>query len=313
MTDNLDILTLGECLIELSTRQSLTIAETFNKYYGGDALNTGIACARLGARVGYITKVGNDYFKDFLLDAWQSENLDISNVKIVENYNGLYIISRQPDGKKEIMYYRKKSSAAMLSIEDIPENVIEKASIIYTTGITQSLSTSARSAVNKAFSIAGEKECLVAYDPNYKDRVWDIEEAREAMEEIIDYIDILMLSNTHDAEKLIEISSADKIIKHYWDRGIPMVAVKMGQAGCSIGYNGEIKFVPSREVEIVDTTGSGDAFNGGFLYGISKGYTPFESAKLASIVASEQTKGLGAIKSIPYKDQVFAEFKKGDA
>jgi len=313
MTDNLDILAIGECLIELSTRESLTYTETFNKYYGGDVLNTAIAATRLGSRVGYITKVGNDYFKDFLMDSWQSEKLDISNVKIVENYNGVYIISRQPDGKKEIMYYRKKSAATMLSTEDVPEEMIERSSIVYTTGITQSLSPSARSTVKKAFSIAGEKKCLVAYDPNFTERVWDIEEAREGMEEIIDYVDIIMLSNIHDAEKLIGINSPDKIIKYFWDRGVSMVAVKMGESGCAIGYNGEINTIPHRDVVVVDPTGAGDTFNGGFLFGISKGYTPFESAKLATIVASEQTKGLGAIKSIPDKEKVFAEFKRGES
>ncbi len=312
MTDNLDILAIGESLIELSTRESLTFAESFNKYYGGDVLNTAIAAARMGSKVGYITRVGNDYFKDFLMDSWQSENLDISNVKIVDSYNGVYIISRQPDGKKEIMFYRKKSAATMLSTEDIPEGVIEKSSIVYVTGITQSLSNSARNAVKKACSVAGEKECLLAYDPNFTDRIWSVEEAREAMEEIIEYIDIMILSNIHDAEKLIGISSPDKIIKHFWDRGVSMVAVKMGKSGCVIGYNGEITSIPYKDVVVVDTTGAGDTFNGGFLHGISKGYTPFESAKLASIVASEQTKGLGAIKSIPYRDQVFAEFKRGE-
>ncbi len=312
MADNLDILAIGESLIEFSTREGLTFAESFNKYYGGDVLNTAVAAARLGSRAGFITKVGKDYFKDFLMDSWNSENLDISNVKIVDSYNGIYIISRRPDGKKEIMYYRKKSAATMITIEDIPQDVIEKSSIIYTTGITQSLSSSARSAVKKAFSIAGEKECLAAYDPNYTDRIWSIEEAREAMEEIIEYVDIIILSNIHDAEKLIGISSADKIIKYFWDRGISMVAVKMGQSGCTIGYNGEISNIPRRDVVVVDPTGAGDTFNGGFLHGISKGYTPFEAAKLATIVASEQTRGLGAIKSIPYKDQVFAEFKRGE-
>ena len=157
--------------------------------------------------------------------------------------------------------------------------------------------------------MAKEKEKTVAYDPNYTDRVWDIDEAKEAMDEIIEYVDILILSNTHDAEKLIELSSPDKIIKHYWDRGIPMVAIKMGQAGCAIGYNGEINTIPRRDVEAIDSTGTGDTYNGGFLHGISKGYTPFEAAKLATIVASEQSRGLGAIKSIPYREQVFAEFK----
>lgn len=309
MTDNLDILAVGESLIEFSASESLAFAENFNKHYGGDVLNTAIVSARLGAKVGYITKVGNDYFKDFLLDSWLSENLDISNVKIVESYNGLYIISREPDGRKEIMYYRKKSAASTLSADDIPGEVIERSSIIYTTGITQSLSASARCAVKKMFSIAGEKECMVAYDPNYRGRIWDIEEAREALEEVIEYIDIIILSNVHDAEKLIGMSSPDKIIKYFWDRGVQMVAVKMGESGCAVGYKGEINIIPRREVEVVDSTGAGDTFNGGFLYGIAKGYTPFEAGKLAVIVASEQARGLGAIRSIPCKERIFEEFK----
>ncbi len=312
MVDNLDILALGECLIEFSARESLAFAETFNKYYGGDALNTAIAASRLGSKVGFIAKVGDDYFKDFLLDSWQAEGLDINNIKVVDNYNGIYIISRLPDGNKEVMYYRKKSAGTTLSIEDITEEIIERSSIVYTTGITQSLSASAAGAVKKMFSIAKEKECLAAYDPNYTERIWGIDEAKEAMEGIIDNIDIIILSNTHDAEKLIGINSPDKIIKYFWDRGIPMAAVKMGKSGCAIGYNGEINTIPPRSVEVVDTTGAGDTFNGGFLHGISKGYTPFEAAKLAIIAASEQVKGLGAIKSIPYKDRIFAEFKKGE-
>ncbi|OGI04257.1 MAG: hypothetical protein A2Y25_09290 [Candidatus Melainabacteria bacterium GWF2_37_15] len=313
MTDNLDIIVIGESLIELSTDKKLEYAEVFHKYYGGDVLNTAITATRLGSRVGFLTKVGNDPFKDFLLDSWQTENIDISYVKVVEGYNGLYIVSNPDDGKKEMAYYRKKSAATTLSIEDIPEEVIERSSIVYSTGITQSLSTSARGAVKKAFSIAGDKECLVAYDPNYKATLIDIEEAKAALEEVIEYIDILILSNVHDAERLMGINSADKIIKYFWDRGIPTIAVKMGMAGCAIGHNGEINIIPPRQVSPVDSTGAGDAFNGGFLHGIARGLTPFEAGKLASIVASEQTRGWGAIQSIPNKDHVLEEFKKGEA
>jgi len=312
MADNLDIMVIGESLIELTTQQKLIYAETFQKYYGGDVLNTAVAASRMGSRVGFLTKVGNDPFKDFLLDSWQAENIDISYVKIVEGYNGLYIVSRQDEGKKEFAYYRKKNAATTLSIEDVPEEVIERSSIVYATGITQALSSSAKGAVKKAFSLAGDKECLVAYDPNFKEKITDVEDAKEALEEVIDYIDILMLSNVHDAEKLIDLNSSDKIIKYFWDRGISTIAVKMGKEGSVVGHNGEINYVPHRDVEVVDSTGAGDAYNGGFLHGIARGFTPFEAAKLATIVASEQAKTWGAIKSIPYKDQVCTEYKKGE-
>lgn len=308
MTDSLDIISIGECMVELSTNESLIYAETLHKYYGGDTLNTAVAAARLGSKVGYITRVGRDSFQTYLLDSWQAENLDTSNIKIVEGYNGLYILSIQEELRKEFVFYRKKSAATNLSTDDISEDYIQQANIVYSTGIVQSLSASAKGAVKKAFSIAKDKGCLVAYDPNYRERLWDADEAKEAMEEIIDCVDIIMLNNIHDAEWLIDQTSPDKIIKYFWDKGVSTVAVKMGKNGCVIGYNGEINTIPGRDAEVVDSTGAGDAFNGGFLHGIACGYTPFESARLATIVASEQIKGIGAVKSLPYRDKAYAEF-----
>lgn len=308
MTDSLDIISIGECMIELSTNESLIYAEILHKYYGGDTLNTAVAAARLGSKVGYITRVGRDSFQTYLLDSWQAENIDTSNIKIVEGYNGLYILSIQEEARKEFVFYRKKSAATTLSTDDISEEYIQQANIVYSTGIAQSLSSSAKGAVKKAFRIAKDKGCLVAYDPNYRERAWDADEANEAMEEIIDCIDIIMLNNIHDADWLIDQTSPDKIIKYFWDKGVSTVAVKMGKNGCVIGYNGEINTIPGKEVEAVDSTGAGDAFNGGFLHGIACGYTPFESARLATIVASKQIKGLGAVKSLPHRDQVYAEF-----
>jgi 2-dehydro-3-deoxygluconokinase len=312
MADSIDIISIGEGMIELSSSESLLHAETLHKYFGGDSINTAVAAARLGSKVGYITKVGNDLFREYLLDAWQAENIDISYARLVEGYNGLYFLSRQKTGEKEFAYYRKKSAATTLSIDDIPEEYIERSSIVFSTGITQSLSESAKDAVKKAFSIAKEKGCTVAYDPNFRSRLWSVDEAKEALNEVIDYIDIILLSAVHDAEKLFDISSPDKIIKFFWDQGIQTVAVKAGKDGSYIGYNGEIDHIPSVDTNVVDTTGAGDAYNGGFLHGIAAGYNPFESSKLACIVASFKIRGIGAVKPLPHRNKVYAEFKRGD-
>jgi len=312
MADSIDIISIGECLIELSTDETLSLAETLHKYYGGDTINTAITAARLGSKVGYITRLGNDHFKDFLLETWQGENLDINYVRLVDGSNGVYFISRLPSGEKQVAYYRKRSAGSTLSVDDIPEEYIERASIVYSTGVTQAISDSARNAVKKAFAVAKEKGCQVAYDPNYRFQMWSANEAKEALEEIIDYVDIILLNYRHDAERIYGISSPDKIIKQFWDMGVTTVAVKTGQEGCSVGYNGEINHLPSCISDMVDTTGAGDTFNGAFLHGTVAGYTPFEAAKLASITACMQIQGLGAIKSIPQKDQVYSEFKRGD-
>ena len=66
MNEKLDIITIGESLIELSTSESLKTAESLNKFYGGDTLTTAIAALRLGSKVGFISRIGMDCFKDYL-------------------------------------------------------------------------------------------------------------------------------------------------------------------------------------------------------------------------------------------------------
>lgn len=313
MEEKLDIITIGESLIELSSDVSLGMTESLHKYYGGDTLTTAVAARRLGSKVGYITRVGCDYFKEFLLDSWQAEGLDISQVKLTSDFNGLYLLARPKDGTKEFSYYRKKTAASRLAIEDISEKYIERAKIFYTSGIAQSLSLSAREAVKKAYEIAKSKGVTTAYDPNYSPLITTPEEAKEFYEEVISNIDILFLSLKHDVSKILDSYSIENVIKHHWDMGIGTVIIKSSKdSGYYTGYGGDIVFckyfTPSEE--IVDTTCSGDAFNGGFLHAIASGYTPFEATKLASVVSGLQTKSIGAIKAIPSKIEVYAEYDR---
>lgn len=309
MGDKLDIITIGESLIELSSSECLAYAQTLDKYYGGDTLCTAIAAMRLGSKAGYITRVGNDPFREFLLDSWQSEGLDISQVKLIDGFNGVYFIGHPECAEKEFVYYRKKTAATKLSIDDISSEYILSADIVYSTGITQSLSLAAKEAVKKAFKLASEQKMATAYDPNFDCRLWGKDDAKDAFEEIEQYIDILFLSLEHDVEKLFDMDSPDKCIKYFWDKGIKTIVVKSAKdRGYFVGFEGDITFVKFWTDEIVDSTGSGDAFNGAFLHGLNSGMTPFEAAKLASIDAGLQCQGMGAIKSTPHKDQVYAAY-----
>ena len=311
MDAKLDIIALGEGLIELSSDVSLSMAKTLNKYYGGDTLAAAVAARRMGSKVGYITRVGCDYFKEFLMDSWQAEGLDISQVKLTDDFNGLYLLARPKDGEKEFSYYRKKTAASKLSIEDISESYIENAKAFYTSGISQTISLSAKEAVTKAFSIAKEKGLTTAYDPNYSPLISTMEDAKDSLNEIINYIDILFLSDTNDVAKLFDIDSTEKIIKYFWDLGVKIVVIRSSQnKGYYTGYAGDIVFCEFYSAKIVDTTCSGDAFNGGFLHAVLSGFPPFEATKFASIVSGLQSQGIGAIKSIPAKEEVYAEYEK---
>ena len=312
MDNSLDIIAIGESLIELSSDNKLANSDILHRYYGGDTLVAAVAAARLGANVGFITRVGNDPFKDYLLESWASENLDISQVKVANEPNGFYFVTRHGIEEKELIYYRKKVAQSKISIDDINEDYISKAKIVYTSGITQSISLSAKEAVDKAYKIAKDKDIMTAYDPNYSSVIHTPESAKENFNSVIDKIDVLFMSTKYDTLSILELDSVENIIKSLHDKGVKIIVLKSSaNGGYYLGYNGNIEFVKFYTSEVVDTTCSGDAFNGAFMYGITHGYTPIEASKLASIVAGLQAKGIGAIKSIPYANNVFAISRKG--
>ena len=305
MEQKIDIAVIGECLIELSANGTLADTSTLNKYFGGDTVTTAVTIARLGGNVTYLTKVGNDGFSEFILSSLKKENIDTSLIKSNDEQNGMYILSRTPESK-ELLYYKRKTAATKLSVEDIDEECIKKLKLIYSTGVVQSLSAGARELVRESFRIAKENDVLTAYDPNYTSCFMNSTDTKECFEEIVDYTDIIFLSLKNDAARLYDVSSMDKVVKYFWDRGIKIVVVKSHiDNGYYTGYNGDISFTEFyNTARAIDTTASGDVFNGGFLYALTKGYTPSDAVKFAAVVSGLQTQNYGAIQAIPYKDAV---------
>ncbi len=308
-----DLITIGESLIEFSTNQKLKDAECLHKYYGGDSLVVAVAAKRLNSNVGFITCLGNDSFKEYMLSSWEKEGLDTKHVKVVEEKNGLYMVSRTSVHDKEFEYYRKKIAPAQLSIEDIDEEYIKSSKIVYASGVTQSLSMKSREAVKKAFEIAKNNGVTTAYDPNYSAIVTTSEDAKEFFDEILPLTDILLMSSKYDAKSIFDIESLENIIKHLADNGVQIIVIKSSHdKGYFVKHQGNLNFIPFYTENIVDTTSSGDAFNGAFLHSIAKGYSPVEAAKIASIDAGLQAQGIGAIKSIPYHDEVYKIYNTGE-
>ena len=272
MEQKIDIAIIGECLIELSSNGTLADTSTLNKYFGGDTVTTAVAIARLGGGVTYLTKVGNDGFSEFILSALQKENIDTSLIKTNDEQNGMYIVSHTLNNK-EILYYKRKTAATKLSIEDITEDTVKKLKMIYSTGVVQSLSASSRELVREAFKMARENDVITAYDPNYTSCFMNSADTKEYLEEIIGLSDIVFSSLKNDSQKLYDMDSPEKIIQYYWDRGVKIAVIKSHvDNGYYTGYSGNIEFTEFYNTQkAIDTTASGDVFNGGFLYAITNG------------------------------------------
>ena len=165
----------------------------------------------------------------------------------------------------------------------------------------------------KCKEIAKENGITTAYDPNYSSLIATKEDAKEYFEEIIPFTDILFMSSKYDTKSIFDIESLENIVKYLTDSGIQTIIIKSSETkGYHLNYMGNSIFIPFYTDHVVDTTSSGDAFNGAFLHAIANSYTPIEAANIASIDAGLQAQGIGAIKSVPYFDEVYKIYKEKD-
>ena len=306
----LDIISIGECMIEMFCEGPLATTDTYTRTFAGDTMNMLVAASRLGAKTGYVTHVGNDPFQDFLTEAWRSEGIDLRCATPLDRPNGLYFISILPGGEREFTYYRAGSAASFLEPADIDPDYIGSAKVVYASGITQAISKTSRAAVLEAFRIARERNVTTAFDTNLRLGLWSLEEAREALDEIIPHVDILLPSAPEESASLFDTDDARAVIERARERGVAMVAVKCGAEGAVLGLDDGIHeisaYVPER---VSDTSGAGDVFNGGLLYGITQGMGAVESARLGTVMAGLKVRGRGATYSIPSREEAFGVYE----
>lgn len=285
-TRRFDLVGLGECMVEFNATEPLVRAERFSKAYGGDVLNALVAAARQGARTAFASRVGDDPFGPGLRAAWQEEGIDTGHAPLVPGENGVYFISLDAHGERSFTYRRAGSAASHLSPADIDEAFIASARCILLSGITQAISPGARAATLAAARCAREHGVLVAYDPNYRPRLWgDEEAARAACAELLPFVDILVPSLPADAAILP--GAPHELVGH--------AVVKHGEEGCEVWLRGQRTAVPAIAAEVVDTTGAGDAWNGAYLAAVLRGTAPADAAALANRVAAAKLAHRGAI------------------
>ena len=306
-----DIISIGECMIELFSEQPMETADTFQRSFAGDSLNILVAASRLGTSTGYVTRVGNDPFTSYLLSSWQAEGIDTSHARRVEGFNAVHFVAQLPGGDREFVYYRKGSAPSTMGPDDLDPEYIGAAKILHVSGIAQAISESARATTLKAAQIARERGVAVSYDPNYRHQLWSHEDAREAMEQTLPYVTYFMPSAPADTDVLFGTSVPEDVISEARSRGVEITAVKLGERGVVVGTSDSIiecpAYTPGR---VVDTTGAGDAFNGAFLHGILSGMNVRDAATLGTVTAGLKVRGRGALTTMPTSDEVHDHFRR---
>lgn len=299
----MDILTIGEPLMEFSEIGNSENRSHYLPGYGGDTSNFVIAAARQGASVGYLTRVGADTFGDQFLNLWKNEGIETNLVtQDPDAHTGIYFITHTEEGH-QFAYYRKGSAASLLKPEDITEEAIKSNRLLHVSGISQAISDTACDAVFKAIEIARSNGVIVSYDPNLRLKLWPLSRARAVIHATAQQADIF-LPSLEDVQQLTGVEDPDQIVDYYLNLGVKLIVLKLGKKGVMIASSEERQLVEGFTVDTVDATGAGDTFDGAFITQFLRGCTLLEAAKYANAAAALSTTGYGAVYPIPNKETV---------
>ena len=294
-----DVIALGEPMIEFN-------AEPDGRYrqgFGGDTSNAAIAAARLGARVGYVTKLGRDRFGDALLALWQAEGVDSQFVGHHERApTAVYFVDHTAAGHA-FTYLRAGSAASRMAPSDFPAAAFQQTRFLHVSAVSQAISVSARETVAHAIALATADGASLSYDTNLRLRLWSVDDARPVIAATAAKAHVLKTS-IEDARALTGLASPESVADHYLALGPSLVVVTLGADGVVVAAPERRQALAAHKVAAIDATGAGDAFAGALLSRLAAGVDPFEAARFANAAAALATTGYGAVAPLPRREEV---------
>ena len=297
-----DVVALGEAMVEFNQARAAD-PHTWVQGFGGDTSNMAIAAARLGARAGYVTRVGNDAFGRMLLELWQRERVAIEGVGVDDGApTGVYFVSHGASGH-EFSYLRAGSAASRMTPDAMPLDVLRDTRVLHLSAISQAISTSACDASFVAIDAARAAGARITYDTNLRLKLWSLARARAIIFETMRMVDYA-LPSLDDASRLFDSEDPARIVERCHALGAAVVVLKLGSAGCIVSDGARSERLQGEPVEAVDATGAGDCFDGAVVARVIAGDDVFRAARFANAAAALATTGYGAVAPLPTRDAV---------
>jgi len=293
----INVASVGECMIEFSK-----LADgRWDMGFAGDTFNTLWALRALlpaDARTDYLTAFGDDPFSDAQKVFFQANRIGTANSPTIPGARpGLYAITL--DGYERSFTYWRSAAAARRLADDaaLLQESLRGRDLVYFSGITLAiLGREARVTLLKSIASAREAGATVAFDPNYRSQLWpDVTEARVALTQALLVVDVA-LPTFDDENALFGDITSKATVDRMLDSGVREVVVKCGAKAAfytSADAHGEI--APAAVDEPVDTSGAGDAFNGGYLSARLLGEDIVAAVKCGHHVAGSAVRTRGAL------------------
>ena len=309
-----DVLCLGIMVADVAARPvtglprkgTLATVERMELHTGGCAVNTGISLARLGIRTGVMGKVGQDGFGDFVTATLQKHGVDTRGVvrDTVNNTSGTMVMVDE-DGERTFLHYIGANGA--IREEDINYDLVRRARILHVAGhnLMPGFDGPLAGRVLQRARAMGVTTSL--------DTAWDFSGRwLELVEPSLPHLDVFVPS-IEEARQIAGREDPRAVADFFLDRGIRIVALKMGSQGCYVRTREETFSLPAYPVQVVDATGAGDAFAGGFLAGLARGWSLQETARLANAVGALCVTALGATAGVRSMEETLAFIRQHDS
>lgn len=309
-----DVAALGELLIDFTPAGSSESGmRLFEQNPGGAPANVLCALSNLGMKTAFLGKVGKDMHGDFLRTVLHDKGVNTSG--LIEDdsvFTTLAFVSLSNTGERSFSFARKPGADTCLRPDEVNEAIVTSCKVFHFGSLSLTNEPS-RSATIKAAQMAKDAGAIISYDPNYRAPLWSGEkEAETHTRSVLPLVDIIKLS---DEETALITGNADpkQAMYHLLDQGVGCAVITLGKAGAMAATQHAYERAGTFAGPVVDTTGAGDAFWGGFLHRLvldarrpdelMRGHLQ-DYLRFANATATLCVRKRGAIPSMPAKEEV---------
>ncbi len=278
----------GMQLVDVAAQQKLVEhfhGQDINLASGGSAANTMIALSQLGTSTAYACLVGDDDYGKFYFDEMKQIGVELHTQPVKGKPTGTCVILITPDAERTMNTHLGASSE--LSAKEVNEEMLAQSEWLYVEGYLFS-SEVGQGAVREAVSLAKKHGVKIAV--TFSDG-FIVDVFGDPLREIVSQSD-LIFANLNEAQRFTGKSGDDEVFSALCDF-VPNVAMTMSERGAKICFNGVREHLEVTPVKAVDDTGAGDMFAGGFLYGITQGFSGKDAGNLACFLAGKVVSQLG--------------------
>lgn len=309
-----DVVAIGELLIDFTDHgRSENGMRLFEQNAGGAPANVLAALARLGHRTAFIGKIGMDGPGDFLRESLDGNGINTEGLVSDPNaFTTLAFVALGPGGERQFSFARKPGADTLLTKDELRLDIAVAGRILHF-GSLSLTSEPMRSTTFAAIAAAKAHGRVISYDPNYRPLLWSSPEA--AAEQMIAgarTADLIKVSD-EEIKLLTGTSDLSEASKRLLELGPTVAVITLGKAGAMVVTREGHVTVPVFPGDVVDTTGAGDSFWGGFLSAmLERGLTPetidqsvsYDLARVGNAVATCCVGRRGGIPAMPSRDEV---------